>query len=144
VCGRPCPTPRPSTSGDEPAESVVERESATPTGEWAPQEKSYRPIRCAFSHPAGIAVGAESALFATEGHQALMMTILTAQPQEIIFQATALEEVIEFLLNVESQALPLIFRESVGIRVCLNLFPRLQNGPAESRVKSNCPDSVIT
>ncbi len=38
-----------------------------------------------------------------------MVAILTAHSQEAILQVTALEEVVEFLLNVARQALPLSF-----------------------------------
>ncbi len=37
-----------------------------------------------------------------------MVAILTAYPQEAIFQAPALEEIVEFLLNVARQVFPVV------------------------------------
>ena len=42
-----------------------------------------------------------------------MVAIFAAHPQETLFQAATLEEVIEFLLNVARQVLPLSFQREL-------------------------------
>jgi hypothetical protein len=56
-------------------------------------------------HSSGPATGAKTAAFATERHQFLMVTGLTANPQEAMLKPTAFEVLIKFALTMLSRGL---------------------------------------
>ena len=49
---------------------------------------------CGLGHPAGATARAESALFAGKGNEALEMAVVTAHPQETVFETAALNSVL--------------------------------------------------
>ena len=70
-----------------------------PNGTDVQEMSSGRP----FSHPARATARAEAASFAAEGDESLGMTVRTADSQEAVFQAAALQIIFEFTLHVRRQ-----------------------------------------
>jgi len=75
--------------------------------------------RGTLGHASGATTGTNATPLATESHQALMMTVLAAHAQKAMFQATALEVIIEFPLHIQGNRTALLLHERQEMRVIL-------------------------
>jgi len=77
-----------------------ERHAQYPLSDWPFRQDLIDQMRSTVSHAPCATRGTESPPLATEGHQLLMMTRLTSNPQKSMLQATTLQVILEFSGNV--------------------------------------------
>ncbi len=75
----------------------------------------------ALGHTPGTATGAKATSFAAESNQTFVVAIFAANPQETVFKAATMEEVVEFFLDVAWKILASSFQRGLeGWVVLLN------------------------